>query len=192
MLFRKKIEKMSYSLYWERVLGYNYNTEFAIYNYLCDRKIKRKELKNLPANKRFNTYSEWENYVKSQYCNAPVSELKEFIRYLNYENRINGNRKILNSNILTPMMVTILSVWVMPFIFEINKNYDRINNLGVSSNIVKGVLFVIIPMVQVYFVAGVILWFVIIVSSAIVNNKQEEAYHEDYMKIINDIIIKST
>jgi flagellar biosynthesis/type III secretory pathway M-ring protein FliF/YscJ len=90
------------------------------------------------------------------------------------------------------MMITILSVWVMPIMFDITNNNDKINNLGLSSNFVKGVFFVVIPLVQIYFVAGVILWLVIFVSSAIINNRQEEAYHEDYMKIINEIIIKST
>lgn len=190
MLLQKKKEKMSYSSYWERMLGYNYDTEFAIYNFLCDRKIKRKDWKKVPTNKRFNTYFAWENHVKSLYCNAPVNELQEFYKYLNNKNRSNYNTNILNNNMFIPMMITILSVWVMPIMFEITKNYDRINNLGLRSTFVKEVIFFLILMAQIYFVTGCILWIVIFVSKAVVNAKQEEAYYEDYMKVINEIIVQ--
>lgn len=190
MFLQKKKEKMSYKSYWERMLGYNFDSEFAIYNFLCDQKIKKKDLKKVPIDKRFNTYYAWENHVKSQYCNAQLNELQEFYKYLNHKKRGNDNHNILNGNILMPMMITIISVLVMPVVFDITNNYDKINNLGLSNIFVKKVLLVSISLAQLYFVTGCILWLVIFTSKAFVNSKQVEVYHEDYMKIINEIIVK--
>jgi len=182
MFLQKKKEKMSYKSYWERMLGYNYDTEFAIYNFLCDQKINIKALKRVPVNKRFDTYFAWENHVISLYCNAPLSELREFHKYLNNKSRINNNNSNLNINILIPIMITIISVVIIPIIFKIP------NNLGLGDTFVKSILLVIIFLALVYLVIGSILWLVSFATKTFVNTKQEEFYYKDYMEIINEIL----
>lgn len=188
MLFQKKKEKMSYCSYWERMLGYNYDTEFAIYIFLCDRKIKRKYLKKVSANKQFNTYFEWENHVKSLCCNAPLSELNEFYKYLNHKSRSTDNHSNLNINILNPIMITIFSVVLTPIMYGITNNYDNLNNLISSDTFVKNVLVVMMCLARLYLLMGTIIWMVGFTSKAFVNTKQEEFYYADYLKILNEII----
>lgn len=115
-----------------------------IYNFLCDKKIKSKIMKKVPANKQFDTYSAWENYVKSLYSNAPLGELKEFKKYLNNKSRSNNNHNNWTNNILIPITITIISVVITPFIFVITNNYNILNDLQLSNVFIKVVLLVII------------------------------------------------
>lgn len=190
MFQQKRKEKISYKSYWESMLGYNYDKEFAIYNFLCDKKTKSKTMKRIPANKRFDTYFAWENHVESLYSNAPLGELREFYKYLNNKSRTNDNHSNLNINILLPIMITIISVVITPLLFEITNNYYKLNNSGVSNAFVKDVLLVTISLAMFSFVIGSILWLVNFASEAFLNTKQEEFYYKDYMKIINQILEK--
>lgn len=188
MLFTKKKVKVFYKSYWERMLGYNFETEFAIYNYLCEQKIKRKTLKKIPSNKRFDTYFAWESHVKSLYCNAPLGELREFHKYLNHKNRGIDNQRNLSNNIILPIMLIILSVVVIPLIYDIAKTHDIINNYEWISVFVRDVILVIISVAKFYFIIGFTIWLINVASKSFTNTKQEEVYYVDYMKIINEII----
>jgi hypothetical protein len=188
MFQQKKKEKISYKLYWERMLGYNYDTEFAIYNFLSDKKVKSKIMKKVPANKQFDTYFAWENYVRSLYSNAPLGELKEFKKYLNNKSRSNNNHTNLTNNILIPITITIISLVITPLIFVITNNYSILNNLRLSNVFIKVALLVIIFPVLLSLLICFILKMVSLASEAFLDTKQEEFYYNDYMKIINQIL----
>lgn len=188
MFSRKKELKVGYGSYWERMLGYNYSREFAIYNFLCGQELKKKELMKIPIDKKFKTYSAWECYVKSLYQNGPLSELGEFIKYLNFRKRIDSASSILTHNLLIPLMITLLSVWVMPALNDIPQNGVKIDNLGLSSLVMEIGVSLFIFLLQFGFVIGSIVGIVLMISKAVFNSKQVEVFYEDYMKIINDII----
>lgn len=188
MSLRKKKVNVGYGTYWEKMLGYNYSREFTIYNFLYGQEIKRKELKKIPADKKFRTYSAWEDYVKSLYQNEPISELDEFIKYLNYRKRIDSVSNMLTHNLLIPLMITLLSVCVMPALYDIPQSSAKIDNLVLSSLFIEIGISFFVFLLQFGFVIGSVVLIVIMVSKAVLNSKQVEVFYEDYMKII-DIII---
>ena len=179
MSLRKKKVNVGYRTYWERMLGYNYNREFTIYNFLCGQEIKGKELKKIPADKKFRTYSAWEDYVKSLYQNGPLSELGEFIKYLNFRKRMDSVSNMLTHNLLIPLMIMLLSVWVVPVLYNIPQSCPKIDNFGIS---------LLILLLQFGLVIGSIVLIMIMVSKAVLNSKQVGVFYEDYMKIIDRII----
>lgn len=138
------------------MLGYNYSGEFAIYN--------------------FKTYSAWECYVRSLYQDEPLSELNEFIKYLNYRKRIDSTAGVLTYNLLIPLMIALLSTWIMSALNDISPNDIKIMHS----------FFVFL--LQIDFVMGAIVFFEIILSKLVFSDKQVEVFYEDYMKIIDGII----
>lgn len=60
--------------------GFNYEEEKRIYKYACD-SCKKREIKKLSEDRKFNTYLGWKEYVWSRYSCYDKSRLIDFFAF---------------------------------------------------------------------------------------------------------------
>ena len=60
--------------------GFNYEEEKRIYKYACD-SCKKREIKKLSEDRKFNTYLGWKEYVWSRYSCYDKSRLIRFFAF---------------------------------------------------------------------------------------------------------------
>ena len=66
--------------------GFNYEEEKRIYKYACD-SCKKREIKKLSEDRKFNTYLGWKEYVWSRYSCYDKSRLIDFLHFLRLKER---------------------------------------------------------------------------------------------------------
>lgn len=104
-MIKKKTKKKSLEKIGIKCYGFDFRLEKMIYCYLCCIHIKRWRLCKLDDAFKFNTYSQWKQYIYRKYRNYNVEELSEFSRYLNQKIRnIRPSREYIN--IFFPCIIT--------------------------------------------------------------------------------------
>ena len=185
---KKKNDKEEYGYYWQRMLGYKYSRELAIYKSVCGQKLKKEDRLKVHTGKRYKTYTKWEEYVRILYNNAPLAELEEFYKYLNYKKRADSTADILTLNLLPPLVISMISVWLLPAIDKIPENNLELAGKELSSVLVAiGVDFFLFMLCFAVLI-GSIVCLTIMMAKEVVRSKQIVAFYEDYMKIIAEII----
>lgn len=58
------MKKNSLDIYWENKLDFKYEEEILRYKMLCNDKISKKLVKKYNINPKYNTFSDWEKYIK--------------------------------------------------------------------------------------------------------------------------------
>ena len=82
------MKKNSLDIYWENKLDFKYEEEILRYKMLCNDKISKKLVKKYNINPKYNTFSDWEKYIKEKILRISNEELKEYQKYINLK-RIN-------------------------------------------------------------------------------------------------------
>ena len=81
------MKKNSLDIYWENKLDFKYEEEILRYKMLCNDKISKKLVKKYNINPKYNTFSDWEKYIKEKILRISNEELKEYQKsYLQIEN----------------------------------------------------------------------------------------------------------
>lgn len=109
------IQLLEPTVYWERKLNINYNTEFIRYKKLCTRKLRKKESRKLDGI-YYITYTAWEQKMIATISPLDESELCEYIHFLNGHN---NNSKIfidLSSVFLIPFLLSFLCPCLLNFL----------------------------------------------------------------------------
>lgn len=60
------MKKNSLDIYWENKLDFKYEEEILRYKMLCNDKISKKLVKKYNINPKYNTFSDWEKYIKEK------------------------------------------------------------------------------------------------------------------------------
>lgn len=119
------------TVYWERKLRINYETEFIHYKVLCERKLTKNEIHKLDG-QIYLTYGEWEQNMTTALITLNKSELSEYIHFLYgcinyYDVAVN-----LNSSISLPILVSILFPYLLMLISEIVNIHTVISLIAAS------------------------------------------------------------
>lgn len=192
--------KKYYKMYWKRILGYDFNSEYTIYKYLCG-EVKWREKRKIPVNKKFKLYSEWKDYVELFYKRKELCEIKEFYRYLNCKKRVLCASNKFNNSFISPFVIALTAGSIVPILLKLqlpNINYKEItNNIShitlFQKIIVLVILLIIALFVFILLLALVVLPFVFFLISSfseVSDYKLKIDFYEDYMEIISQIIEK--
>ena len=76
-------QKRNYKKIGKQYYSFDVDHERIIYEYLCMYKLKRKKLKKLNEEEKFNSFLEWEKYIYSKYQGYDSNGLLQFEKYLN-------------------------------------------------------------------------------------------------------------
>lgn len=154
-----------------------YNFDFAkekkIYCYVCCSRLKKKELRTINSQYKFESYLDWESYVQNKYKNCSNDQLKQFSRYLNQNMRnIKPGKEYIN--ICFPVIVTL----------AFSKYLEYVCGFKWVSNILLVLIYVVMIFVLLQFLK-------ILLSNIIIpllNNDIEENMFNDYKEIIDNMI----
>ena len=85
---KKKNRRKDFATLGKEIYGFDLQSERYIYDYLCCFRMKKKKLRQLDNEHKFNSYKQWEKYIKGKYSGYDSETLIEFSRYLNQRIRI--------------------------------------------------------------------------------------------------------
>ena len=154
---------------------FNEKLEKNIYAYLCQYRVKKKELRRMDECVKFDAYMEWEQYIKNKYEDYPIEKLKEFSRYLNQKMRnVKPGREYWT--LAVPVMLTLITDKLCELIIEINNlEYESIGMLLIGIFCTLVILFISI---------GIILEVIIPILDA----NKDENFYLDYKEVIDLMI----
>lgn len=69
--------------------NFDFEEELSIYCFTRGEKLSRKKWTKVEKEKRYNTYTEWKDYIQTKYCEFTHNQLIEFRYYLEYLKRRN-------------------------------------------------------------------------------------------------------
>lgn len=120
-----RIHLLEPTVYWERKLNINYNTEFIRYKKLCA-KLTKKEVRKLDGF-YYTTYSEWKNQINNTINRLNHSELYEYIHFLNCLSRKSNTIVNITSQFIFPFAISLLG----PFFLQIINGFAKTYNIAV-------------------------------------------------------------
>lgn len=125
------------SVYWEKKLNINFETEYIRYKKLCTNLTKKEERKLDGI--YYITYTEWEQKMIAAVAQLNQLELYEYIHFLLGRTKHKSFINLLDSNLLFPVIISLYC----PFFF------DTFNALFVS-NKVRLFLFMFIEILIIF------------------------------------------
>lgn len=158
---------------------YNFDFQFekAIYDYLCCKRVKKKMLRKLDENLKFESYQQWKQYVVNKYQKLSVAKLTEFSRFLNQEIRdlkpSHEYWSIMGSALMAVIFTNIIDVAVRA---EVDFN-----------GIPAWAIFIIIVFIEIVIVL-LVLFCIVQTMGPIFDNSASEGLLRDYKEIIDGII----
>lgn len=188
----KKNKGLDYKEYWEDKIGYDYETEIAIYAYVCrSSKSLSKKQQEVDDSYQFDSYNEWKFHVVRSISNKQV-DLKEFKRYLVNRKRTSNSSLDLLNVLLIPIVVYLLGELLMggykvftsmsmtPINFE-----GATMQLNILINFLVALFLIMIPCV----ILSISLWKILkMVITTYSNSTIEKSFYEDYIEIVNRVI----
>lgn len=160
---------------------FDYQLEKSIYCYLCCIKTNNRAIKKLEETLKFNTYSEWEQYVRNKHSHFSDDKLKEFNRYLNQRIRnVKPNRDY--GDVMIPVLITLLTTEVIDYF----KNFkvtlpSEMSILAIIIAVLTFVILLLIALIPIIILLGKTV-------APIWDNHTEENLLNDYKEIINSMI----
>lgn len=159
--------------------NFNFKSEKIIYYYLCCKHIKKKELRNLNDDLKFDEYRQWKHYICNRYQNYSKDKLIEFSRYLNL---------MIRDKKPSHEYWTIMATAYISMVFTIVINIAMGKHMDLNNNSVWIILLITILLEALFIM---FLFFLIVkIMYPIYDNHSEENFLRDYKEIIDDIIEK--
>lgn len=154
-----------------------YNFDFAreknIYCYVCCSRLKKKELRTINSQYKFESYLDWERYVQNKYKNCSDDQLKQFSRYLNQNIRnVKPGKEYIN--ICFPVIVTL----------AFSKYLEYVGVFEWNSNILLVFIYVVIMFALLLFIMILLSY----ILTPLLDNNIVENMFKDYKEIIDDMI----
>lgn len=189
----KKKEGLDYKDYWKNRIGYDYETEIAIYAYVCrSSKSLSKKQRNVEKSYQYNSYKDWESHVLSIVSNSVV-EINEFKRFL-----LNGKRKSNSfDNIANSTLIPILVFLIGEFIVDFGKYFSDIWIYQIEIENISKLEMVLVYLIAVFLAvilpAGILIGAIVIFIKMIISisgkNKFEKLFYNDYIEIVDRVIL---
>lgn len=171
-----KEKKFKYDILWAEVLNFDEVSELSVYQYLCG-SSKKKILKNIPEDKRFERYAAWKNYLEE-------------------------TEKSFFGGFFTPFGSGILTGYLFPKVMELDwlqifndflQIYIEI--FRTESSVSAIALFLLVSVIAIavlFFILALILFpFGYVIFYIIKNHfsyNLKENFYEDYMEILQELI----
>ncbi len=180
----------------EKIYNFDSDKELCIYKNLCiTKKLKKADIKKI-GDCNFNTYAQWNTYVRKKYAPAPLRSLQEFRHYLINRRRCCG---IVNNwwNIfLVPFFIMVIGTFAFEALKEImNFNVfgmEEIVQLILSVDFIEKIsIILVIVMIVIIALSPIILglWkFMLNTMGITMENELEKAFYDDYIEIIESLI----
>lgn len=173
--FRKN--KKTLKLIGKRWYDFDFVLERNIYCYLCCIRVKSRKLRKLNKELKFESYQQWNKYVRNKYEKFDKDSLSEFSRYLNQ-----GIRNVRPDHeywiIAATVILTVILTGLCDIFLKLKISFD---GLSVISLIVVSFLlefFMVIPIIFVIFQT----------IKPIFDSSVDENFLKDYKEIIDVII----
>ncbi len=156
---------------------FDYDFEKRIYCYVCCGYVKKSNEKELDSKYKFNSYSEWKQYVYNKYEWYCKDGLMEFSRYL--------NQRIRNVKPSREYWSLVVPVLLSVGLAELFRNFLELKTNLENSPIWASIVAVVIGL-GMY---GGVLWFMIRQTIEPINDDNlDENMFIDYKEIIDEII----
>lgn len=189
MIKYKRKRKFNPETIWKEIYDIDLDYEKQIYFYLCGT-IKRKNLKKLKDEHKFETYKSWKKYVKLKY--NQLNNLDEFSRFLKLKSRGANNKKDIYSTLHLPIVIFFIGEIVIQFI----ESYDTMPVINIQ-NLIASYLstkilqeIVMFALFMLPMLINVSLLCYLIFTTINYYWKANDDYHfiDDYSEIIKEII----
>ncbi|MDD3251941.1 MAG: hypothetical protein PHV18_05205 [Lachnospiraceae bacterium] len=184
----------------EKTYNFDSNKELCIYKNLCESKEPKKLVLKKIDNCNFNTYSQWNAYVRKKYEVAPLQGLKEFKRYLNNRRRLAGTINNWWNLFLLPFFTTFLCTFIvdslkeMP-IFNLTNLDETLQMIPRINIIIYQVLIILLILIMILLASSpaIIIFISLFVFmrsllKTSMENELEKVFYSDYIEIINVLI----
>lgn len=176
-MIKRKIYKRTLNNVGKEKYSFDYYEEKNIYLYVCHQHLKKSVKEKMNAKVKFDSYSEWRNYVSGKYKEYDKHGLMEFDRYLTQ--RI---RNVKPGRDYWEMVATILlTIFITKIFDELLDVFPVLSNLPVLLAIVAWILVAGTIITVTY----IVIWQTII---PIYEDNAEENLLIDYKEIIDDMI----
>lgn len=159
----------------KRWYGFDFKTEKVIYCYLCCRRVKRKALRNLDQNLKFETYQQWNDYVCDKYQRYKKAELAEFSRYLNQM-----IRNLKPSHEYSSIVAGALTSVFFAVAFNVVFNDDDFGNISIWHISLRMILLQIFLFIPIVFCVNDI-------TTPLFDKHFEKDFLKDYKEIIDNL-----
>lgn len=176
-MLKGKRKKRTFENVGKRWYDFDFQLERAIYCYLCCKRMKRKNLRKLDENLKFDSYHQWKQYICNKYKTFDKERLIEFSRYLNLGLRnIKPNKEYVNLIIqcFVPVALSIIA--------------DKFLDLNFESSGISFISFLIVRIVLIGFWVMSIFDIIITTFTPIIENNIDLNMYIDYKEIIDGIV----
>lgn len=126
---------------------FNLKSEKNIYCYVCCKRVKKKALRDLNEELKFETYQQWKQYVCNKYQNYNIDELIEFSRYLNQMIR-NLKPSHEYSSIVASALTSVIFTVTFNWVFNTYKDFSNLPLWRASGVMMLLVIFLFIPILH--------------------------------------------
>jgi|GEM_PF-827056 predicted amino acid-binding ACT domain protein len=157
--------------------GFNYEEEKRIYKYACD-SCKKREIKKLSEDRKFNTYLGWKEYVWSRYSCYDKSRLIDFLHFLRLKERNTKPVEKLSELIFAASYGFIIAKFSNIFL-EAQQDIENIKKL---------VIALIFTVIIIVLIGGSFFLITNLFMGSISSNNMDRNMYEDYINIIQEII----
>lgn len=157
----------------KRRYDFDFQLEKIIYCWVCCLYVKKKKLKKLDNNLKFNSYKQWKEYIQNKYSSCNNETLFEFSKYLNQRIRIVKPSEEYWKLVTPVLMTLVITKWMEAFL-SIETGLSEVSFLVV--------LFAIVLIMISYFF---LIWKL---TTPILESSIEEYMLEDYKEIIDGMI----
>jgi len=156
---------------------FDYSREKYIYSCLCRVLVKKWNVEDNPKY-GFNSYKEWELYIREKYSQYDKEKLNEFSRYLNLRLRnIRPDRDIMK--LFIPVMLTLF----------VDGAYDAIEDvMALDVPDTQSIAWVMAMFIVSLLVVAFIVFMLWQIISPIMNSDLEKNMFTDYKEIIDRMI----
>ncbi len=177
-MFKSKREKEN-EKYIKETFNFEYDKEILIYNYLCKRRLSKKELKKYKKyfktkEQLIKTYKDWEKSITDKYRCYNSDSLNEFIRFLRY---ITSSSDVFNK-VFYSFMIPLEVAFVSAYLANTMVVFDKSNLLIM---LIEALLLVLLFIV--FFT-----WVTFKTFNMSNRSKFKEDFYNDYIEVINKII----
>lgn len=161
----------------KRWYDFDFGLERNIYCYLCCIRVKSRKLRKLNKELKFESYQQWNKYVRNKYENFNKDILIEFSRYLNQEIR-NVRPDHEYWIIAATVVLTVILTGLFDKVLNLKISFDGISVISVIVVIFLLELLVAIPIIFVIFQTMI----------PIIDSSVDENFLRDYKEIIDQLI----
>lgn len=161
----------------KRWYDFDFQLEKAIYDYLCCERVKKKMLRKLDEDQKFESYQQWKQYVLDKYQKLSAAKLTEFSRFLNQEIRdLKPSHEYWS--IMGSALMAVIFTNVIDVALRTEVDFKGIPAWGIP---------IIIILIEIVIVL-LVLFCIVQAMSPIFDNSASEGLLRDYKEIIDGII----